>query len=504
MKKDYINYSVFTRLLRTDNEMPKRNVIVDGIQKVLFRGKNLAILMAMLLTASFTQIAAITSTATRLNTGVITGMSVDVTAKTDNKSYDGTTVSAVVPTVGTLAAGDAVDVAPIQTYDNKNVGTAKMLTPSGLTIKNAAGADVTANYTINYVAVNTGVITAKSLNVFPINETKIYDGTNISTAVPIVEPLAVGDVINTPPTQEFHCKFVETGKFMIASGLTIKDADNNDVTSNYAIIYNGRNSSVILPKQLDVTAKTDSKIYDGTTASALVPTVGTLVVGDFVDAAPVQAYDNKNVGTAKTLVPSGLTLKDADNTDVTYCYNINYVADNTGIITKAFANVIVTPYIVSYNGSAHTATAIVTGVKGEDLLDLIDLSATTHNEQGDYTDSWYFAGNQNYHSDSGTVINHISISTNTEQVIDDKLNVLVYPNPSVSFVNFKFALKYPLAVTIDIVDVNGMQIDHSITNCMTGENNVVITYKNGLAPGTYIYRLKSVDDIIIGKIIINK
>src|SRR4029078_5510351 len=69
----------------------------------------------------------------------------------------------------------------------------------------------------------------------------------------------------------------------------------------------------------------------------------------------------------------------------------------------------VTPYNVTYDGAAHTATGTVTGFHGEDLSNLLDLSGTTHTNVGDYTtDSWSFAGNANYNSASGTVHDAIS------------------------------------------------------------------------------------------------
>src|SRR5204862_3616138 len=65
-----------------------------------------------------------------------------------------------------------------------------------------------------------------------------------------------------------------------------------------------------------------------------------------------------------------------------------------------------------YSGAAHTATGTATGVAGEDLSSLLDLTGTTHTRVGDYTaDAWSFAGNSNYNSASGTVSDNISRAT---------------------------------------------------------------------------------------------
>ena len=65
-----------------------------------------------------------------------------------------------------------------------------------------------------------------------------------------------------------------------------------------------------------------------------------------------------------------------------------------------------TPYTVTYDGTAHTATGTATGVGSPtpvDLSGLLNLGGTTLTNAGDYaTDAWTFAGNGNYNDQSGT------------------------------------------------------------------------------------------------------
>ncbi len=84
----------------------------------------------------------------------------------------------------------------------------------------------------------------------------------------------------------------------------------------------------------------------------------------------------------------------------------------TIIINKAEPSITVTPYSVTYDTEAHTATATVTGVQDEELSGL-DLSDTTHTNAGDYTgefaDSWTFTDETgNYTDADGTVGNTIA------------------------------------------------------------------------------------------------
>jgi len=77
-------------------------------------------------------------------------------------------------------------------------------------------------------------------------------------------------------------------------------------------------------------------------------------------------------------------------------------------VDKANAAVVVTPYDVTYDGNPHTATGSATGVMGEDLSGLLDVSGTTHTNAGFYAgDSWSFGGNENYYATSGTVDDNI-------------------------------------------------------------------------------------------------
>ena len=90
-------------------------------------------------------------------------------------------------------------------------------------------------------------------------------------------------------------------------------------------------AGTITPAPLTVTAQTDNRVYNGTTSSAVAPVV-TGTTYDVVGTAATQIYDNKNVGTAKTLTASGLVMNDGNSGNN---YAVSYVANNTGSITPA-------------------------------------------------------------------------------------------------------------------------------------------------------------------------
>src|SRR5262249_54013909 len=88
---------------------------------------------------------------------------------------------------------------------------------------------------------------------------------------------------------------------------------------------------------------------------------------------------------------------------------------------------------VTYDGNSHTAAAAATGVQGEDLSSLLNLSGTTHTGAGSYTtDTWSFAGNNNYNSAQGTVDDEIARAKPTFAVVATKVTTDGAPSATLS------------------------------------------------------------------------
>ena len=83
-------------------------------------------------------------------------------------------------------------------------------------------------------------------------------------------------------------------------------------------------------------------------------------------------------------------------------------------IARADATFAITPYSVTYDGRAHTATGSAIGISKE-ILDGMDFSATTHTDAGAYSsDTWTFTDpTGNYKTASGTVSDFIGKATLT-------------------------------------------------------------------------------------------
>ena len=150
--------------------------------------------------------------------------------------------------------------------------------------------------------------------------------------------------------------------------------------------------------------------YDGTAHGATGTATG--VLGEDLSS------DLSVAGTTYTDVPGGTVAWSFTSTSGNY----NDVAstDVTVVINKADVVIVVTPYDVVYDGTAHTATGTATGALSADRSSDLDLSGTTHTDAGAYSgDAWTFTDTTgNYNDASGTVDNNI-----------DKADVVIVVTP---------------------------------------------------------------------------
>ena len=284
-------------------------------------------------------------------TGTITARALTLTAATNNKVYDGTTSAAATPTVtsGAIQTGDVANFT--ETYDTKNVGTVKTLTPAGTVTDGNSG----NNYTYTFVTNTTGIITTRALTITAATNTKTYDGTTGAAAVPTVTSgvIQTGDVVNF--IEIYNNKNVGNGKTLTASG-TVTDGNSGN---NYSYSFATNSTGVITAKAITVTAATDSKTYNGTTSSVGVPTY-SLQAGDATTTAPTQTFNNKNVGSGKTLTASGLVINDGNSGNN---YTISYATNTTGIINARALTITAVTNSKTFDGTT-SAAAIPTVTSG--------------------------------------------------------------------------------------------------------------------------------------------
>jgi hypothetical protein len=190
-------------------------------------------------------------------TGSITPRPITVTAVPETRAYDGTTGAIGLPI---LAAGTPLapgDVEPVwtQTFDNRNAGAGKLLTPAGAVVDGNDG----MNYTYGFVPVPGGEITTLGITVTAVADSRVYDGTTSSIGVPNLSattPLAPGDA-EPAWVQTFDTPNAGPAKALTPSGRVI---DGNGGL-NYAYDFITVTDGSISPQPLSVTANTAAKTY---------------------------------------------------------------------------------------------------------------------------------------------------------------------------------------------------------------------------------------------------
>src|SRR5262249_9949799 len=109
----------------------------------------------------------------------------------------------------------------------------------------------------------------------------------------------------TGGTASFASKSVGTAKTVTASGLSLSGLD----AANYQLASTSASSTAdITARPLSVSATGVNKAYDGTT-TATVSLSDNRVTGDsLTDAYTSASFADKNIGMAKTVTVSGITI----------------------------------------------------------------------------------------------------------------------------------------------------------------------------------------------------
>ncbi|MCJ0741862.1 YDG domain-containing protein [Pedobacter montanisoli] len=291
-----------------------------------------------------------------------------VAATAVNKVYDGNT-NAMVSLSDNRVNGDALTLTYANaTFDNKNVGNNKSVEISGISI---SGTDAN-NYTFNTTASATASITPKNLTVTATATDKVYNG-NTNATVSLSDNRINGDILTlTNTSATFNNKNVGTNKAVTVSGISISgtDADNYTFNSTASATAN------ITAKALTVTATATDKEYDGN-ANAIVALSDDRVNGDILSLANTSAaFDNKNVGTNKSVEVSGISIGGTDAVN----YTFNTTASATANITAKALTVTVTANNKIYDGNTNAIVALSDNRVNGDILTLANTNATFNNK----------------------------------------------------------------------------------------------------------------------------
>ncbi|MRV74978.1 filamentous hemagglutinin N-terminal domain-containing protein [Duganella sp. FT92W] len=246
-------------------------------------------------------------------TANITAAPLTVTGMTGvSRTYDtGTSATTSGGALSGILSSDSVSIGTVTaSYADKNVGTSKSVTVSGITL---AGTDA-GNYSVTLPTGVTGAITAATLTVSGMTGvSRTYDRTTTATTTGgTLSGILGSDVVSVGTvTAAFADKNVGTSKTVTVSsvGLSGTDAGNYTVTAPSGL------TADITAAPLTVTGMTGvSRVYDaGTSATTSGGTLSGIISGDTVTKGTVTAaFDDKNVGTSKSITVSSVGLSGAD------------------------------------------------------------------------------------------------------------------------------------------------------------------------------------------------
>ena len=260
--------------------------------------------------------------------------SLTITAVSDSRYYNGTTADSLVPTYqvsglaspvapNTLLNNDSFTVLSQAFTSKKVIGTGGSTLQVSYTLNESGAA---ADYTVHVISA-TGTIIPEALTITAVPNTKVYDGTRSAASVPTITSgsLGPGDTANF--IEVYNTSNVGTNLTLTPSG-TVDDGDGG---KDYILSFQSVSTGVITPEPLTIRAAPDTKVDDGTTSAAVLPTItkGSLQGSD--TASFIETYASSGPANHITLTPSGVVNDGNGGNNYTY----TFVPVNVGTITPA-------------------------------------------------------------------------------------------------------------------------------------------------------------------------
>ena len=264
---------------------------------------------------------------------------------TTAKQYDRTTAvtdTSSLSVVAGTAYGDSYSVSATYQFDDWNAGTGKGVTAmigaimpgpiftSGVPVYGLGSGSFTG---VTSTSATIGTITPAPLTVTAVTDSRVYNGTTVSSVAPMLSGTTY-DAVQTAALQSFDSRNAGTGKTLTASGLLINDGNGGN---NYTISYVTNTSGAISAAPLMVSTGAVTKQYTGAldmvgaTGQGAVVVGGTLYSGDSLSGGTF-AYTDKNVGLGtKTVTVNGVTVGDGTNFGN---YNVSYQSNAASTITQ--------------------------------------------------------------------------------------------------------------------------------------------------------------------------
>ena len=275
-----------------------------------------------------------------------TDAKVTLTAASDDQVYNGQALVNAEVTATGLPEG--ITATATASGSQTNVGSSKNVVNDGYVFKDAAGNDVTKNFTNVEKVDGTLEVTPAPVTITTGSAEKPYDGTPLTESTATITGLVNNETATVTATGAQTEVGSSKNTYSINWGTT--DAKNYEVTEKLGTLEVTRNTAEVV-----LTAPSDTKVYDGTaltcdgTGEKKVTATG-LPEGFTVEATA--SGSQTNAGKSDNVVNSGWVIKDASGADKTANFTNVTTEKGTLEVTKRPVTLKSATLSQEYNGAA--------------------------------------------------------------------------------------------------------------------------------------------------------
>ena len=265
----------------------------------------------------------------------VTPLALTITADSDEKVYDGTALTKDSYTNGKLGEGDKIESVTV-TGSQTTVGSSNNV-PSAAVIRNAAGENVTGNYTITYTN-GTLKVTPKDLTITADSDEKEYDGRPLTKNSYTNSELAKGDSIVTVTVTGSQTLAGTSNN--VPSAAKIENEDGDDVTANYNIKYvNGTLTVKDRSEKYEIEVESNGAegMYDGSgkTAEGFKTLVFEVDGNTYTVEGLTASVTKTDAGTYPNTITGKAVVRDADGNDVTAQFDVSTITGELKIAKRS-------------------------------------------------------------------------------------------------------------------------------------------------------------------------
>jgi hypothetical protein len=252
----------------------------------------------------------------------ITPAVLTIDAVANDKNYDGSNVATInsYGFSGLIGPETVVGTNTGALFIDKNAGSSKAVTISGVSLIDGSSGGLAANYSVLGSAATTATIAPAVLSLAASANDKMYDRTEAASLIAYGLSGFIGSETVTAVNSgsvTFADKNVGTGKAVTINGIGLIDGGAGGLASNYSVASSTIARATISPVTLTVAGVVAvDKIYDGSDAATLNTFVAVLtgeLAGDDVSVGTISGtFATKDVGTDKAVVGSAFVLAGVD------------------------------------------------------------------------------------------------------------------------------------------------------------------------------------------------